>query len=172
MNYSSTWRNSTYSLTSVNTLCKLQMGKWAARKCKVDIIFIVVIIPINGVAFWLTHRFSRSLKGDSIDQDLDLNSSYYILYGTGDTPQGDIAYPMTLLHGATCINIFTIFTASKSGGFTYHQKTPAISTTLINPAQNSSSLSLESAMVASAGTCPTFPVCSFCPWCTAHVYIY
>ena len=105
----------------------------------------------------LTHRFSRSFKGDSKDQDLDLNSSYYILYGTGDTPQGDIAYSMALLHGATCINIFTVFTASKSGGFTYHQKTPAISTTLINPTQNS--YSLELAMVASAGTCPTFLVC-------------
>jgi hypothetical protein len=102
------------------------------------------------------------LKGDSKEQDLDLNSGYYILYGTGDTPQGDTAYSMTLLHGATGniirrVHFHTVFTASKSGGFTYHQKTPAISTTLINPAQNSS----ESAMVASTGICPTFPVCLY-----------
>ena len=52
-------------------------------------------------------------------------------------------------------------TASKSGGFTYHEKTPAITTSLINPAQNTSRLSFESAMATSTETCPTFLVRSF-----------
>ena len=71
------------------------MGECNARKHKSDLHVILLVLLL--VAWHLTHRFSRSLKGVSKDQDLDLNSSYYILYGTGDTPQGYIC----ILHDTT-----------------------------------------------------------------------
>ena len=47
-------------------------------------------------------RFSRLIKGTSAEQDLDLDSKYYLIYGTGSTQQGQqlctiVAQPSTLL---------------------------------------------------------------------------
>ena len=105
-------------------------------------------------------RFSRSLEGTSQGQDLDLNTDHYVFYGVGDTPQCKIAnindklnciWPYQyLLYTCTCI-------ASKSGGFTFHEKTPAISASRINPTQDNS-LTLELAMVSTAEMCPKFLV--------------
>ena len=36
----------------------------------------------------MLYRFSRLIKGTSTGQDLDLDDKYYLLYGTGSTPQG------------------------------------------------------------------------------------
>ena len=53
--------------------------------------------------------------------------------------------------------ICAVLIESLSGGFTYHEKTPMISASQINPAQDNN-LALEIAVVESAETCPTFPV--------------
>ena len=37
----------------------------------------------------LCYRFSRSIKGATPDRDLELNNNLYLMFGTGDTPQGD-----------------------------------------------------------------------------------
>ena len=88
----------------LSTLCANCKWESAMHVSKKRLVWVCYCIWLHGI---LTYRFSRSFKGDSKDQDLDLNSSYYILYGTGDTLQSDIAYySMALLHGATCILIF------------------------------------------------------------------
>ena len=55
------------------------------------------------------------------------------------------------------LNFLFQHSASKSGGFTYHEKTPTISGTLINPAGDSQIL-MELSRIASAKTCPIFSV--------------
>ena len=42
-------------------------------------------------------RFSRVIKGTDTAQDVDLNSQYFILLGTGETPQGELCMPIYLL---------------------------------------------------------------------------
>ena len=112
-----------------------------------------------------TYRFSRHLKGTSKGQDLNLDSDYYILFGTGDSPQGiNTLYLHCIDSVLTLINPFLI--ESRSGGFTFHEKTPRISASQVNPAQDNS-LVLELAMVASAESdmCPQLPVSwVFCLW--------
>ena len=54
-----------------------------------------------------------------------------------------------------------MFAESKNGGFTFHEKTPSISSSQINPAQDSSDPILESVVVAqSIQACPMLSVSS------------
>ena len=42
------------------------------------------------------YRFSRTIRGSDLKQDLDLNDGYYLLFGHGQTPRG-IIYNYTAL---------------------------------------------------------------------------
>ena len=47
--------------------------------------------------------------------------------------------------------------ASKSGGFTYHEKTPTITSTMMNPVGDRKMM-MELSRTASTNTCPIFSV--------------
>ena len=65
------------------------MGEYPAREFRTCNGFsILTLIAMAGQYY----SFSRSMKGNSDEQDLDLSSNHYILLGIGDTPQGSILY--------------------------------------------------------------------------------
>lgn len=102
----------------------------------------IIVVPFN--------RFSRSIRGTSEGQDLDLNSKYYLLFGKGNTRQSKIT-----IHVCHCythvsrINYTYTAGSGSSGGFTFHQKTPKVSQAQVNPVKDSYS-NMDQAMVESA----------------------
>ena len=63
---------------------------------------------------------------------------------------------------------------SKSGGFTFHEKTPTISASQINPVQDNNLL-LELALVSSVEMCPKFSVSyihTLSVWQAVYVFLF
>ena len=99
---------------------------------------------ISGCGFWsknfcVLRAQSCSLFSKILATPLFI---YYVIY-------------MYILFDTVNIKVLFLFqhSASKSGGFTYHEKTPTISGTVMNPSQI-----MELSKIASAKTCPIFSV--------------
>lgn len=75
------------------------------------------------------------------------------MIGIGDTPQG-LFITVLLKFILWLIGCF-LLAESKKGGFTFHEQTPTILTTLINPIDDSN-LGIERAMIENDASCPTY----------------